>query len=612
MRKFIEYRVSKGRRLAAGTMLATAIWCGDAVGAEVPDYALSAVPNGAPAQPSAHAVSKYKYMFGAPARWQGPLHWRYNHANAPAAFSSNKDVVIAELIADSAKWTTACGVQIVYDGETSGAPNNLTGSADGFNVIGWGKPDIGISGATYSWYQTSGANGLALVDSDMILDPTYVTTLAQMTMTVSHEWGHAIGLAHSNVEKTLMSGSPDSAYTNYTELTADDVNGCRCLYGPPPGQQAGNFCSLPDAVDFGTVGVGVPSAESEVTVQNSGNGAMQIMGVAVSGSEFAVGTNQCGPGTTLAPGASCRFGVVARLARTGDRTDEVTISTSVGPFRIPLDASGVSGGQPMPNYEGAWVNTPSGSESGWGLTLSHQGDVIFATWFTYDANGKAWWLSMTANQVSGNAFVGTLYETHGPAFNSVPFDSKAVSYNPVGSATLIFNSESDGTISYVVNGIAQTKRIERMVFAKPPVCTFGGNVSAAAATNYQDVWWSSAGAGEPGWGAILTHQSDIIFASWYTYDFDGSPLWLSATAPKRAPGVYEGTLYRTTGPAFSAVPFDPAKVVRTPVGTLTMTFTDGNNATYAYTLMLGNPAVIVTQSKQISRLVYRDPGTVCQ
>ncbi|MEO8305970.1 MAG: matrixin family metalloprotease [Betaproteobacteria bacterium] len=612
MCKFIERRDSKGRGLAAATMLATAVWCGGAAGAEVPDFALNMVPNSGPVQPSGHAVSKYKYTFGAPARWQGPLHWRYNHANAPSSFSSSKDAVVAQLIADSSKWTAACGVQIVYDGETSVAPNNLGGGADGFNVIGWGKPDIGISGATYSWYQSNGANGLALVDSDMILDPKYVTTLAQMTMTVSHEWGHAIGLAHSNVERTLMSGSPDSAYTNYTELTADDVNGCRCLYGPPPGQQAGNFCSLPDAVEFGSVGVGVTSAESEVTVENSGNGAMQIAGVAIGGSEFAVGTNQCGPGTTLAPGTSCRFGVVARLARIGDRTDEVTISTSEGPFRIPLDASGVAGGQPAPNYEGAWVNTPAGSESGWGLTLSHQGDVIFATWFTYDENGKAWWLSMTANKVSENAFVGTLYETHGSPFNSVPFDSKAVSYSVVGTATLVFNSESDGTISYLVNGIAQVKRIERMAFAKLPVCTFGGNVNATAATNYQDVWWSSAGAGEAGWGTILTHQGDIIFASWYTYDFDGTPLWLSATAIKRATGIYEGTLIRTTGPAFSAVPFDPAKVVRTPVGTLTLTFGDGNHATFAYTVALGTPPVAVTQSKQITRLVYRAPGTVCQ
>ena len=77
-------------------------------------------------------------------------------------------------------------------------------------------------------------------------------------------------------------------------------------------------------------------------------------------------------------------------------------------------------------------------------------------------------------------------------------------------------------------------------------------------------------------------------------------------------GVYSGALIRTTGPAFSAVPFDPLQVVRTPVGTLTMTFRDGDNATFAYAMALGNPPVSVVQTKQLTRQVFRTPGTVCQ
>ena len=47
-----------------------------------------------------------------------------------------------------------------------------------------------------------------------------------------------------------------------------------------------------------------------------------------------------------------------------------------------------------PNYTGLFWNSPAGSESGWGINFAHQGDVIFATWFTYDLTGKAWWLAM--------------------------------------------------------------------------------------------------------------------------------------------------------------------------------------------------------------------------
>jgi hypothetical protein len=33
-----------------------------------------------------------------------------------------------------------------------------------------------------------------------------------------------------------------------------------------------------------------------------------------------------------------------------------------------------------------------------------------------------------------------------------------------------------------------------------------------------------------GLGINLTEQSNIVFGTWFTYDFDGTPLWLSVTA----------------------------------------------------------------------------------
>ena len=240
--------------------------------------------------------------------------------------------------------------------------------------------------------------------------------------------------------------------------------------------------------------------------------------------------------------------------------------------------------------------------------------MIFATVFTYDATGKTWWLSMTANRMGNNVFSGTLYETRGPAFNTVPFDSKAVAYHAVGTGTLDFSDANNGTFSYNVNGIAQSKPITRTVFGNLPICTASATQSdLLAATNYQDIWWAAAGTGETGWGLHFTHQGDIIFATWFTYDFDGSPLWLSATAQKAAPGVYSGTLVPNDGPGVR-LPCRSIrrKVVRTPVGNATLSFGNGDDATFAYSVTLGSPAVTVTQTKQLSRLVFRDPGTVCR
>jgi hypothetical protein len=256
--------------------------------------------------------------------------------------------------------------------------------------------------------------------------------------------------------------------------------------------------------------------------------------------------------------------------------------------------------------EGLWWAAPAGVESGWGLNVAQQGNTIFATWFTYDAAGRAWWLSMSASNIGNDTYAGTLHENRGPPFNAVPFLPSQVTMAAVGDATLAFFDSHNGTFSYRVKGIQQTKAITRVAFGELPSCTTGLQPDLSAATNYQDIWWNAPPGSESGWGINLVHQSNIIFATWFTYDIDGSPLWLSMTAQNASPGVYSGTLYRTTGPAFSAVPFNPARVATAPVGSGTLTFANGNSGTFAYTVNG------VSQAKPITRTVFRSPGTTCR
>jgi serine protease len=257
-------------------------------------------------------------------------------------------------------------------------------------------------------------------------------------------------------------------------------------------------------------------------------------------------------------------------------------------------------------YEGIWWAAPAQSESGWGLNIAQQGDVIFATWFTYDTTGKAWWLAMTATRTAGsNTYTGTWFQTHGPAFNAMPFDPTQVTRTAVGTGTLTFIDANDATFTYTVNGITQTKAITRQVFGNVPTCRTGLLADTSAATNYQDLWWAAPAGSESGWGLNLVQESNIIFATWFTYDLDGSPLWLAATATSTGNGTYSGTLYRTTGPAFNAVPFNPAGVVLTPVGTLNLAFQSGNSATLSYTVNG------IAQAKTITREIYSGLGTTC-
>ena len=290
---------------------------------------------------SGRKTAQYELMYTSPATWPGAMHWRYNHANAPAQWSGNKAAAIQLIAEASAKWTAACGVSFVYDGETTTAPYSTlaTGEVDRLNVVGWQALDGGIYGATYWSFDSIGPGRFAIIDSDTVLSPSFVGSTAQLTRTMVHEWGHAIGLGHSNVSDSVMSGPPDTSYANLEDLTADDVHGCRCLYGPPSGQNAGYLCSLPDHIDFGVIDSGQSATPYQVTVANSGSAPLTITTVRTGGAEFAVRSNACVAGLALSPGGSCTFSLAPRPAMSGVRIDEAIIETSEGPYRIPLRAS---------------------------------------------------------------------------------------------------------------------------------------------------------------------------------------------------------------------------------------------------------------------------------
>ena len=266
------------------------------------------------------------------------------------------------------------------------------------------------------------------------------------------------------------------------------------------------------------------------------------------------------------------------------------------------------------NYQGLWYAAPAESESGWGINFAHQGDAIFASWFTYDLAGKGWWLVMSANKTAPNVYGGTLLQVTGPAFDAVPFppvgSPGGATATSVGNGSLTFTDANTGMFAYTVNGISQAKAITRQQFGPMPTCTFGTQMNLALASNYTDLWWATPAGSEAGWGINLTHQGDSIFGTWFTYDHDHTPMWLVVTALKTQTGTYAGTLLRTSGPPFNAVPFPPVGapggVTGSNVGTATFTFTDGNNATFAYTVNG------VSQSKAITREVFQPPGTTCQ
>ena len=298
-------------------------------------------------------------------------------------------------------------------------------------------------------------------------------------------------------------------------------------------------------------------------------------------------------------------------------------------FPVLLGLAAATAGAQMgsPSYQGLWWRSPANSESGWGVNIAHQGEILFATWFTYDRDGEGLWLVMPAGMrvdsgpgdtgyegygpgygmmMGTPTYTGTLYRTTGPAFDARPFDPAAVGVTAVGSATFQFTGMHAGVFAWTLDGVSRSGPITRQVYASPmPDCEIGGTRSGAP--NYQDLWWGAPAGTESGWGVNITHQGETLFATWFTYGAGRRGMWLvMSNGTRTGPGTYSGTLYRTRGPAFDAEPWDGSRVEVAAAGSAAFTFADADHGTFAYTLDG------VSQAKAIVRQVYSDPPTVCR
>jgi hypothetical protein len=269
----------------------------------------------------------------------------------------------------------------------------------------------------------------------------------------------------------------------------------------------------------------------------------------------------------------------------------------------PALAPFLAAGSTAPNYTALWWNP---SESGWGINLTHQADILFATLFTYDEDGQAMWL-VASNLAAqpGGTFAGELYRLTGPPFFQSPWNPAGTVLTTVGTMSVGFSDASNGTLIYTFNGATVTKAITRQIFSSPvPTCTLGTG-SRAALTNYTDLWWNSPAGSESGWGINFTHQGNILFATLFNYDGTGRDLWLVASAMNRqADGSYSGELYITTGPPFDTVPWRPINLGT--AGTMSARFSNGENGVLTYTVG-GN-----TVSKNITRQVFGATVPFCR
>ena len=201
--------------------------------------------------------------------------------------------------------------------------------------------------------------------------------------------------------------------------------------------------------------------------------------VSPAGTEWAYGTTANLSGLTFRPWAAWHGnnppGTVGRDAVVHLIAEDIYIDIKftawgVGNGSFAYERSTPSGGsQPTTStsFQGLWWASPANSESGWGLNITHQGDILFMTWFTYDTDGRGMWLVMSSgNRTAPGTYSGPLYRTSGPPYNRVPWTG-AVTVTQVGTATFTFSGANNGTFAYTVDGFSQTKAITRQAFSSP-------------------------------------------------------------------------------------------------------------------------------------------------
>lgn len=111
-----------------------------------------------------------------------------------------------------------------------------------------------------------------------------------------------------------------------------------------------------------------------------------------------------------------------------------------------------------------WWNA---SESGWGVTATHQREIVFLTFFVYGTDSRATFYTGQASfsgQTGAGALVfsGPMFETTGPWLGN-PFNPNVVTRRQVGN--VIFTAFVDSaTLNYSVDGTAVTKALTRQTF----------------------------------------------------------------------------------------------------------------------------------------------------
>src|SRR5258705_4906709 len=134
----------------------------------------------------------------------------------------------------------------------------------------------------------------------------------------------------------------------------------------------------------------------------------------------------------------------------------------------PIDATGL------------WIKP---AESGWGISVFHQGPTLFASLFVYGPDGQPKWYTASNLDGGGSTYSGPLTEATGPYLGASSFDPGAVTRRTVGTMTMTLDA-TGANVTYTVDGTQVSKRMTRFSMRHIPVgARYGELVQPASGGN---------------------------------------------------------------------------------------------------------------------------------
>lgn len=328
----------------------------------------------------------------------------------------------------------------------------------------------------------------------------------------------------------------------------------------------------PSSLDFGEVPINMTSPSRTLIVSNSGSGALNFSSIVLAGSNAAQFSlaGSCSVQVPVAAGGSCTLSVEMLPGRLGPVAAILNLISNAGSVAVGLSGTGAAVPvAAVASYQGLWWNP---NESGWGMSVTQHNNMIFAAFYTYDQNGQPVWYVMSSCPLSGASCNGEIYKVSGGTSPAVAWNGTAKAVASVGTGTLSFTDADNGSLSFILNGVSGSKTISRQVFASG---------STLPALDYTDLWWNP---NESGWGLALTQQYAMIFATWYTYDAAGKPIWYVASSCPVVSTGCSGDVYQINGGSQLSAVWNGANKAVIKVGSVSFAFIDGGNGVMTYSI----------------------------